>query len=150
MALLWPAFLSLAKMPAAAALIEPWGANSLRIRIALDGPVRKGLPGALDTAPTATVASAGASTSTATKSNGVTNGNIKASWSAAAGLNVWRVSDHVVLFKSASLGLQRCNMSAEGCERKVSMVHSWPRCVLDLGCRRSADGDTSRLRLIMS
>jgi hypothetical protein len=85
-------------------LIEPWGADSVRVRLTIDGSanVRTGLPGALDDhAPPMGTHSPG--------SDGglVTNGNIQASYG-DAGLIVTRVSDGVVLARSLSIDIEQC------------------------------------------
>ena len=68
---------ALASAAAGAVLIEPWGADSVRVRLAIGGEkVKSGLPGALDAhAPPLTGTPKGSD-------NGglVTNGNIQASY----------------------------------------------------------------------
>jgi hypothetical protein len=105
----------------AAPLIEPWGANSLRIRMTLGdgaGPVQvHNLPGALDESPptssTAEVLRA------AGASGVVASGNIKASYDPAGGLVVTRISDGEVLLRSLALAVEPCGM--------VPPAKSYPR-----------------------
>jgi hypothetical protein len=96
---------ALASAAAGAVLIEPWGADSVRVRLAIGGEkVKSGLPGALD-------AHAPPLTGTAKGSDDgglVTNGNIQASYSETGGLVVTRVSDGVVLARSISIGIEPC------------------------------------------
>ena len=89
----------------AAVLIEPWGLDSVRVRLAL-GPegskvVARGLPGALDESAPHAAETRGAGAP-------LTSGNIQASYDAAAGLVVTRVSDGAVLARSLYLGVEPC------------------------------------------
>ena len=113
----------LASTSAGAVLIEPWGKNSVRVRLtigAAGAKVKRGLPGALDEhAPNPMDAPGAAWQSDSWQSDSwpdssdgglVTNGNIQASYDEAAGLVVTRVSDGVVLARSLSIGLEPCGM----------------------------------------
>jgi hypothetical protein len=101
--------------------IEPWGTDSLRIRIALSGAqIREDLPGALvGPAPGAESLSShtdGSIASTSRRGNAVSNGNIKAEWSVRGGggvLSVTRVSDGAVLIESTRIQMKACNTTAE-------------------------------------
>jgi hypothetical protein len=101
--------------------IEPWGTDSLRIRIALSGAqIWEDLPGALvGPAPGAESLSShtdGSIASTSRRGNAMSNGNIKAEWSVRGGggvLSVTRVSDGAVLIESTRIQMRACNTTAE-------------------------------------
>ena len=94
----------LAAASAGAVLIEPWGADSVRVRLVLGGgkAVVHGLPGALDDGAPLSPALAGSA------SADVTSGNLRASYDETAGLVVTRVSDGVVLARSLGLDIAPC------------------------------------------
>ena len=99
----------LASVAAGSVLIEPWGADSVRVRLTIDASktvVRTGLPGALDEHPPA---GARLHDTEQLGSDGqlVTNGNIQASYD-DAGLVVTRVSDGVELARSLSISIEPC------------------------------------------
>jgi hypothetical protein len=117
-----------APAPAAAAaqpLIEAWGTDSLRIRLVLgDGgtDVKRGLPGALDDSPPSLPATTGADGT-------VSNGNIKAAYTTDGVLEVTRVSDSVVLFRSLSMGLEPCGTVAAAQPRPPTGAAARPAAV---------------------
>ena len=100
---------------AGAVLIEPWGADSVRVRLTIGdtgAKVKSGLPGALDPHPpvlrTPTDAMRQPKSDSGVDGGLVTNGNIQASYDEVAGLVVTRVGDGVVLARSLSIGIEPC------------------------------------------
>eukprot|EP01043_Picozoa_sp_COSAG02_P085101 COSAG02_NODE_22807_length_739_cov_1.606250_1_plen_146_part_01 len=89
--------------------IEPWGANALRVRIALGSdPVRQDLPGALirpgsDNKGAPLAADMGA-TAVRVRARSIRNGNIEAVLSPAGLVTVRRVSDSTVLLRESARG----------------------------------------------
>ena len=96
--------------------IEPWGANSLRVRVALDGrPIRAGVgalikPGSDNKAAAAVRASPVAVDEAAAT---ITNGNIAATVGADGLISVSRVSDSTIILRELSRRTAR-NVSLDG------------------------------------